>query len=740
MGHHKVYAALGQPRAHLAYHQLGNAVDILARELAEHDYVVHAVEELGAHGLLERLHHLVPHQRPLALVAALAKAHGALPPERRRAHVGGHDYHGVLEVDGAALAVGQAAVLHYLQEQVEHIGVRLLYLVEQHHRIGLAAHLLGQLAALLVAHVAGRRAYHARHGVLFHVFAHVHAYQRLLVAEHGLGQRLAQLGLAHARGAHEYERAHRALGVLQARARAAHRPRRGRYGLVLPYHALVQHLLQAQQARALALGEARDRYARPGGHYLGHLLGVHYLLMILLVLLPLLAQHIHLRLQALFLVAHGGGLFKVLIVYGLGLFGVQLIQGRLLLLEVERRGVGAYAHARGRLVDEVNRLVGQEAVVYVARGQVHRRLQRFIGYAHLVMGLIPVAQAEEHLQRLGLRGLADHDRLKAARQRGVLFDVLAVLGKRGRAHALQLPAREHGLEYVGRVYRALGGARAHYLMQLVYEQYHVRAALELVHHGLEPLLELAAILGAGQHGRYVQREHALAREYVGNVARSYALRQRVHYRALAHARLAYQHGVVLGAAREYLHYALYLALPAHHRVQLAPAGLFGQVDAVLIELGRFDRAGLLALAQRGQQLLARLAQVHAQPGQHMRRHALGLAHYRQQYVLRAHVVDLELHRLARAHLHHLLGAGGEGHLAGGRGLLLAPAYEREYRVAHLVYRKFIQYHARSARVVHYAQQQMLGANIAAARRAGLRLGDFKRALHALRKACKKRHF
>ena len=65
---------------------------------------------------------------------------------------------GVAEVDRAALGVGQAAVVEDLQQRVEDVGVRLLDLVEQHDRVGLAPHRLGELAALLVADVAGRRA------------------------------------------------------------------------------------------------------------------------------------------------------------------------------------------------------------------------------------------------------------------------------------------------------------------------------------------------------------------------------------------------------------------------------------------------------------------------------------------------------------------------------------------------------------------------------------------------------
>ena len=59
-----------------------------------------------------------------------------------------------------------------------------------------AADGLGELAALLIAHVSGRRADEAGDGELLHILAHVDAHQVLLAVEQGLGQGLGQLGLA----------------------------------------------------------------------------------------------------------------------------------------------------------------------------------------------------------------------------------------------------------------------------------------------------------------------------------------------------------------------------------------------------------------------------------------------------------------------------------------------------------------------------------------------------------------
>ena len=51
----------------------------------------------------------------------------------------------------------RASLIEHLQQYVEDVRVRLLDLVEQDDRVRAAADCLGELAALLVAHIAGRR-------------------------------------------------------------------------------------------------------------------------------------------------------------------------------------------------------------------------------------------------------------------------------------------------------------------------------------------------------------------------------------------------------------------------------------------------------------------------------------------------------------------------------------------------------------------------------------------------------
>ena len=105
----------------------------------------------------------------------------------------------------------------------------------------------------------------------------------------------------------------------------------------------------------------------------------------------------------------------------------------------------------------------------------------------------------------------------------------------------------------------------------------------LLEDGLQPVLELAAVLGAGDERPEVEGDHALVLERLRDVALDDALGEALDDRGLADARLADEHGVVLGAAGEDLDDAAHLVVAADHGVELALAGELGQVAAVLLE-------------------------------------------------------------------------------------------------------------------------------------------------------------
>src|SRR5262249_55000499 len=164
----------------------------------------------------------------------------------------------------------------------------------------------------------------------------------------------------------------------------------------------------------------------------------------------------------------------------------------------------------------------------------------------------------DDLDRLVLGGRRHLDGLEAALERAVLLDRLAELGGRRRADALQLAARERRLEDVGGVERPLGRARADARMELVDEDDELRVLDELAHDRLQPLLELAAVLRAGDDEREIEREDALVGEERRDVVVDDALRKPLDDGGLADARLADEHGIVLRAAAEGLGEALAL--------------------------------------------------------------------------------------------------------------------------------------------------------------------------------------
>ena len=97
------------------------------------------------------------------------------------------------------------------------------------------------------------------------------------------------------------------------------------------------------------------------------------------------------------------------------------------------------------------------------------------------------------------------------------------------------------------------------------------AAVISLRHGLQPLLELAAIFGAGDQRAEVEREQLLVLQALRHVAVDDAQRQALDDRRLADAGLADQHRVVLGAPRQHLDGAADFLVAADDRVELAVA-------------------------------------------------------------------------------------------------------------------------------------------------------------------------
>src|SRR5690606_15474693 len=235
-----------------------------------------------------------------------------------------------------------------------------------------------------------------------------------------------------------------------------------------------------------------------------------------------------------------------------------------------RLGVDLNPDTGGRLVDEVDGLVRQLAVSDVTMRQVRGGDDGGVGDLDAVVHLVALLQAAQDGDGVLHRRLVDQHPLEPALERRVLLDILPVLVQRRRADTVQLAAGESRLQHVARVHRALCPSRTDDRVELVDEQDDLAFLLgEIVEHRLQALFEFAAELGAGDQRAHVEREDALAAQPFGHLVVDDALGESLHDGGLAHAGLADEDRVVLGAPLQDLDRAANLVVTADDRVELA---------------------------------------------------------------------------------------------------------------------------------------------------------------------------
>ena len=445
--------------------------------------------------------------------------------DRRRAHLARsgirrHNQHGVAEVGLPARVIGQRRVVHHLQQDVVDVGMRFLDLVEQHDAVGMRAHGVDEQPALLEADISRRGADQPRHSVLLHVLAHVEADE--LVAEQQR-ELLGELRLADAGRTGEQKRSGRPLGLAEAGARPLDRLRDELHGVRLAEDDAVQRFLERAQPIAIGRGRLPRRDARRARR---HRLDIH---------------------------------------------------------DVDNRhhALGGFQpRHRARLVDQIDRAVGQAIVPQVPRGELRGRLERRIGIRHGVMRFVTPTEPRQDAHRLVDRRLVDRDLLQAPREGAILLDVLELLERR-RTDDAQFASREERLHHRREIHRAAGHrARADGRVNLVDEENRLGPARERPDHRLEALLEIAAEARAGEERAGVEREDLGALQFLLHVVAEQARREPLGHRRFADARFADEHRVILAAAAEDFDRALQLLRAADQRIEQPLPRAIGEVDAV----------------------------------------------------------------------------------------------------------------------------------------------------------------
>ncbi|CDE06267.1 putative uncharacterized protein [Anaerotruncus sp. CAG:390] len=226
---------------------------------------------------------------------------------------------------------------------------------------------------------------------------------------------------------------------------------------------------------------------------------------------------------------------------------------------------------------------------------------------HAVKDLISLLEPAEDRDGVLHRGLGYHNGLKTAFERRIGLDIFAVFVKRRGADAVDLTARQHGLEDVARVHRAVGLAGADDGVDLIYEQdYPALARLDLAEHRLESFLKLAAEFCAGDKGAHVEREHRSAAQVFGHVAAHDTLCQSLGYRSFADAGFTDKTRVVLRLTRKDAYDVSYFVVTPDNGVKLLRARQLYKILTVLFQcvVGRFGVVArhLTVAAHRAQRL------------------------------------------------------------------------------------------------------------------------------------------
>ena len=233
------------------------------------------------------------------------------------------------------------------------------------------------------------------------------------------------------------------------------------------------------------------------------------------------------------------------------------------------------------LVHEVDGLVRQESPADVAIGELHRRDQGVVGDPHPVVDLVPLLESPENGDGVLHRRWCHEHGLEAPLQGRVLLDVLPVLVEGGGAHHPELAPGQGRLQHVAGVDGPLGGTGPHHGVELVQEDDVPAVGLgDLLQHRLEALFELAAVLGAGEHGGDVEGHQLLVREGRRHVPVDDALGQAFHDGGLPDSGLPDQDRVVLRAAGQDLHDTPDLVVSTDDGIELALAGHVRQVTGV----------------------------------------------------------------------------------------------------------------------------------------------------------------
>ena len=245
--------------------------------------------------------------------------------------IGGHHQNHISEICLFPVVVSQGGMIHDLQQDVEQIRMRFFDLIEQQDAVGMFADPVGEQSALVKTDIAGGSADQPRHGMLFHVLTHVKAKE---LHPEDTGHLARNLGLADTGRTGKQKTAHRTAGGAQAGTGALDGGHQGPDSVILAEDYLFQAVFELLQFSAI-----RSRHALGGN-------ACHF--------------------------SHN--FFNI---SGVDFFAVRRT---------------AQSHKGAGLIDDIDGLVRQVAVIEILGGKLHGRLQGRIGVHNAVVFFVAGSQ------------------------------------------------------------------------------------------------------------------------------------------------------------------------------------------------------------------------------------------------------------------------------------------------------------------------------------------------------------
>ena len=96
------------------------------------------------------------------------------------ADIRSHDNNGIFKIYSTSFIIGQTTIVEHLQQDIEHIGMCFLDLIQQHHRI---RYCFGQLSTFVISDISRRSSDQSGYRVFLLVFRHIDTGHLRLIVE-----------------------------------------------------------------------------------------------------------------------------------------------------------------------------------------------------------------------------------------------------------------------------------------------------------------------------------------------------------------------------------------------------------------------------------------------------------------------------------------------------------------------------------------------------------------------------